>query len=197
MLEPELLADSDMETALGIQFAYAIGEREILNWKGVTSGFHLANLRPGASNIFGVIGKILMGRPMYRYQLRDMRESGLLTTSVTSGLVARNSSPESLSGSAKKLLKDLVLVARARNLNLIYGFPWVYSDEENVHLVRQDRSKFLNDVEKIMPVIYEDGWGVSTEKINFRDSPQHLTETAARRRTELLVKALQEKFMVR
>ena len=126
-----------------------------------------------------------------------MRESGLLTTSVTSGLVARNSSPESLSGSAKKLLKDLVLVARARNLNLIYGFPWVYSDEENVHLVRQDRSKFLNDVEKIMPVIYEDGWGVSTEKINFRDSPQHLTETAARRRTELLVKALQEKFMVR
>ena len=197
MLEPELLADSEMETALGVQFAYAIGEREILNWKGVTSSFHLANLRPGASNIFGVIGKILMGRPMYRYQLRDMRKSGLLTTSVTSGLVARNSSPESLSGSAEKLLKDLVSVARERKLNVIYGFPWVYSDEENAHLVRRDRSKFLNDVEKIMPVIYEDGWGVSTEKINFRDSPQHLSETAARRRTELLVKALQEKFMVR
>ncbi|MDB4396693.1 hypothetical protein N9237_00005, partial [Akkermansiaceae bacterium] len=40
-------------------------------------------------------------------------------------------------------------------------------------------------------------FGVSTEKINFRDSPQHLSETAARRRTERLVKILQEKFVVR
>ena len=197
MLEPELLADSEMETALGVQFSHAIGDRKILNWDGATSGFHLANLRPGASNIFGVIGKILMGRPMYRYQLKDMRKGGLLTTSVTSGLAARKSSPESLSDSAKRLLKNLVSVARERELEIIYGFPWVYSDEENAHLVRRDRSKFLNDVEKIMPVIYEDGLGVSTEKINFRDSPQHLSEKAAKRRTERLVKILREKFVVR
>ena len=197
MLEPELLADSEMETALGVQFSYAIGERNILNWDGATSSFHLANLRPGASNIFGVIGKILMGRPMYRYQLKDMRKGGLLTTPVTSGLAARKSSPEKLSESAKRLLKDLVSVARERKIEVIYGFPWVYSDEENAYLVRRDRLKFLNDVEKIMPVIYEDGLGVSTEKINFRDSPQHLSEKAAKRRTERLVKILQEKFAVR
>jgi hypothetical protein len=116
---------------------------------------------------------------------------------VTSGLVARSSSPDSLSDSAKKLLKDLVSVARERKLNVIYELPWVYSDEENANLVRKDRLKFLNDVEKIMPVIYEDDFGVSTEKINFRDSPQHLSETAARTRTERLVKLLQEKFAVR
>lgn len=197
MLEPELLADSEMETALGIQFAYAIGEREILNWDGATSSFHLTNLRPGASNVFGVIGKIAMGRPLYRYQLRDMREGGLLTTSVTSGIVGRNSSPESLSESAKKLLKDLVSVARQRKLEVIYGLPWVYSDEENAAFVRQGRSKLLNEVGQIMPVIYEDDLGVSTEKINFRDSPQHLSEMAARRRTELLVKALEKNFAVR
>ena len=194
MLEPELLADSEIETALGVQFSHAIGEREILNWDGAAASFHLASLRPGASNIFGVIGKILMGRPMYRYQLKDMRKGGLLTTPVISRLAARNSSPESLSESAKKLLKDLVSVAWEGKIEVIYGLPWVYSDEENAHLVRRDRSKFLNDVEKIMPVIYEDGLGVSTEKINFRDSPQHLSETAARRRTERLVKILQEKF---
>lgn len=197
MLEPELLADSEMETALGVQFSHAIGESKILNWDGASSSFHLANLRPGASNIFGVIGKKLMGRPMYRYQLRDLRESGLLTTPVTSGLVARSSSPNSLSESAKKLLKELVSVARERKLNVIYGLPWVYSDEENANLVRKDRLKFLNDVEKIMPVIYEDDFGVNTEKINFRDSPQHLSETAARTRTERLVKLLQEKFAIR
>jgi hypothetical protein len=48
-----------------------------------------------------------------------------------------------------------------------------------------------------MPVIYEDGLGVSIEKINFRDSPQHLSEKAAKRRTERLVKILREKFVVR
>jgi hypothetical protein len=180
MLEPELLADSEIETALGVQFSHAIGEREILNWDGAAASFHLASLRPGASNIFGVIGKILMGRPMYRYQLKDMRKGGLLTTPVISRLAARNSSPESLSESAKKLLKDLVSVARERKLEVIYGLPWVFSDEENAHLVRGDRSKFLNDVEKIMPVIYEEGLGVNTEKINFRDSPQHLSETGSK-----------------
>ncbi len=195
MLEPMLLADSEMKTALGVQFSFAIGDPEILAWRGRNDENFLedsnwAQLRPGASHVLGLIGKIAMDRPLYRYQLEDIREGGLLTTSITSGMVGRKSSPDALSVSAEKLLEDLVLVARERGLKVIYGFPWVYSDEEDAPIVRQGRLSLLNEIEKIMPVIHEDNLGVSTRKIDFRDSPQHLSEAAARRRTKFFVEAL-------
>ena len=192
MLEPELLIENEIETALGVQFAYAIGDREILDWRSTASSFHVTQLRPGASHVFGLIGKIVMGRSLYRYQLKDMREGVLLTTQVTSGIVGRNSSPERLSESAKELLKDLVLIASERGLKVAYGFPWVYSDEKDAELVRRGRARLLTEVEKIMPVIHEKDLGVSTEKVDFRDSPQHLSEAAARRRTAVLVGALEK-----
>jgi hypothetical protein len=195
MLEPMLLADSEMKTALGVQFSFAIGDPEILTWRGPNDENFLEDsnwvqLRPGASHILGLIGKIAMDRPLYRYQLKDIRKGGLLTTSITSGMVGRKSSPDALSVSAEKLLKDLVLVAREGGLKVIYGFPWVYSDEEDAAIVRQGRLSLLNEIEKIMPVIHEDNLGVSTRKIDFRDSPQHLSEAAARRRTKFFVEAL-------
>ncbi|MEN8774240.1 MAG: hypothetical protein ABF382_11880 [Akkermansiaceae bacterium] len=199
MLEPVLLADSEMKTALGVQFAFAIGDPSILAWResnqgGFMTESHLLDLRPGASNVFGLIGKIAMNRPLYRYQVKDMRDGGLLTTSVSSGIVARKSSPEFLSESAKVLLQDLVSIANERGLKIIYGFPWVYSDEKSAGLVRRGRLALLNEIEKIMPVLHEDNLGVRTEKIDFRDSPQHLSEAAARRRTEELIGALEKNF---
>jgi hypothetical protein len=86
MLEPELLVEKRDGNSARCSICLCDRGPGDFGLAGSASSFHVTQLRPGASNVFGLVGKIAMGRPLYRYQLKDMREGGLLTTQVTSGL---------------------------------------------------------------------------------------------------------------
>jgi len=197
MLEPDLIVAEDMRTPLGEQFGYAMGDSSILSWRsgeGEPRQFMttLPSLRPGALNIFSMVGKIILGRPIYRYHRNDLRPGGLVITDVRGEIVGKNGVVKGLRDESRILLRSLVFAAEERGARAFYCPPWALFNPEVVERVQSHRIRFLKQVEQEIPVIWEPGLGILTNREDFSDSPQHLTGRGARFRTESLVRVLRK-----
>lgn len=194
MLEPVLIGADEPMPALGVQFAAAMGRPEILSWRSDSeAGFFamkLSDLRPGASNSLSLIGKLVMGRPLYRYQLGDVKPGGLLVTSVGGKLAGITDSISPLGPSARDFFHDLLIISQNREFGIKYALPLNYSEPDFAPEMRERNRQFLEEVEQLIPVIWEDEMGVSTVMSDFADSPRHLRPESAIERTRSLVEAL-------
>lgn len=200
-LEQSMLTEERSEpTSLGVRMAWALGQPEILDWGNTSARWqHLANpakLQPGGYHVMTMLGKLALSQPLYRYSIRDCRPGGLQTTSERrpSALSQAGSDGDivEVSQSGHTLLARIRKEATARGIRVAYLLPWAYANNAEASEVRQQNKQLLQEVGRYLPVLEEPELGVRTEPDEFADSRQHLTEQAARQRSEQLVPLLKK-----
>jgi hypothetical protein len=198
-LEPSMLTgEQSGPTSLGVRMAWALGQPAILNWGNVSAPWrHLVNpakLQPGGYHVMTMLGKLALAQPPYRYSIKDTRPGGLQTTSERrpSALseVASDGGSIKVSEYGHTLLAEIRDEAAARGIRVAYLLPWAYASNSEANAVRQRNKQLLQEVGKYLPVIEEPELGLQTEPDKFADSRQHLTEQAARKRSEQLAPLL-------
>ena len=141
-----------------------------------------------------MLGKLVLNQPLYRYSIKDYRPGGLQSTAERrpSALSQQGIDGRSLkvSESGHNLLAGIRNEAAARGIRVAYLLPWAYASNSEASEVRQRNKQLLQEVGKYFPVIEEPELGVRTEPDEFADSRQHLTEQAARRRSQQLAPLL-------
>ena len=80
--------------------------------------------------------------------------------------------------------------ADSRGIKVFYILPWVYSHPNQASRAREIHSRFLDQVEQILPVLREDKRGIHEIRDDFADTAMHLTAGGARKRSEVLSKLL-------
>lgn len=200
-LEPSMLTEEQSEpTSLGVRMAWALGRPAILDWGHASAQWqHLVNpskLQPGGYHVMTMLGKLALNQPLYRYSVEDSRPGGLQTTSERrpSALsqVGREGNVVEVSESGHTLLAGIRDEAAARGIRVAYLLPWAYASDAEASQIRRRNKQLLQEVGKYLPVIEEPELGVRTEPDEFADSRQHLTEQAARQRSEQLVPLLKK-----
>jgi len=193
-LEPQLLTETTQPTAVGIQFCFATGRAGLLSQAGSPSRFSsLMALRPGAFNIITLIGKVLSGRPLYRYQTSDIRPSGcwkaLLVQWPLDGPPAHG--PE-LTPDARNLLASLRSSCDQNHIRVAYALPWGFVPEAKLARFRKDNADFLLKVYGFLPVLKDPTLGAISRRDLYADTHWHLTPEGARLRTDELARVLRQ-----
>jgi hypothetical protein len=194
-LEPNLLDESPIPPALGIQFAFARGHAE---W--VTHGEPLSEnlswpsavltLRPGSNHALTMIGKWLQGRPLYRYSIGDINESGWMQTAVRASQLPERAFAKGPSESGKRLLIGLRQWCDKHHVRVAYSAPWNYVAPEKVPEFQQASRRFLAAVIEIMPVLRDESLGAHSVREDFADTELHLTAAGSAARTDSLAAQL-------
>ncbi|PYJ83692.1 MAG: hypothetical protein DME22_15135 [Verrucomicrobia bacterium] len=193
-LEPHLLTDTTKPTAIGIQFCFATGRADLLKQAGSSSRLSdLLALRPGAFHIFTLIGKILAGRPLYRYHTSDIRPSGrwkaLLVQWPLDGPPARG---PRLTLDARALLASLRSWSDQNHVRIAYALPWGFVPQEKFARFRKDNLDFLLQISEFLPVLKDPTLGAISSRDLYADTNLHLTPEGARLRTDELARELRE-----
>ena len=193
-LEPQLLTDTTQPTAVGTQFCFATDRASLLRQAGSSSRLSsLLALRPGAFNVITLIGKILAGRPLYRYRTSDIRPSGCWTALLVQwpldGPPVRG--PE-LTPDARKLLASLRSWCDQNRVRVAYALPWGFVPEAKLARFRKDNVDFLSQICGFLPVLKDPALGTISRRDLYADTNWHLTPEGARLRTDELARELQQ-----
>jgi hypothetical protein len=201
-VEPGLLTDdAGTTTAMGTQLAYAFGLPQMVDWDNKRplheQAVDIFALQPGGRNLVTMAGKILFRMPLYRYDLKDAQPGGLQVTADRRPF-DQNSKPDqkpaemTLSASGRKFLENLKKTADERSIKVFYVLPWVYSHPNHASQARGIHFRFLDQVEKFLPVLRESSNGIHDLRNDFADTAMHLTAEGATKRSEVLSKILLE-----
>ncbi|MBE2179402.1 MAG: hypothetical protein IAE97_02930 [Chthoniobacterales bacterium] len=197
-LEPAMLTDQTAPTASGTQLAIALGRPELLTW-GNGPGLFLrlvnpATILPGGYHVVTLLGKLALGQRLSRYKLEDSRPGGFLITNerqpFAEALKSGGTGPLQLSADGRTLLERMRTEADARGIQIAYVLPWAFCPEPAAAARRAAYRPLLHQIGQIMPVLDEPQLGVHTVLADFSDSAQHLTEEAARHRSEVFAETL-------
>jgi hypothetical protein len=198
-LEPSFLQGPIESKLFGLQMALLLERPKTVTWYrgGPTLAEWLSALRPGAYHVFTMLGKLAMGKPLYRYSMEDYREGGWLVTNVRvpvgggaggeSEEAVENDQQHLLSADGVDFLKRVREEVEARGGSVVYLLPWSYVSSEHVGRARRQNARLLDEIEQILPVIREETLGAHSVAEDFADTSMHLTEEAAQRRTRALM----------
>jgi hypothetical protein len=199
-LEPSILTEQhSKESTLGTKLALMLTKPEMLAWNQGIYGFPnveaLAAVPPGGYHVMTMLGKIVMGKPLYRYNIQNLRTGGLIVTEEIRNFSEAMdfSSPASLgtlSCQGSSLLREAQAAADIKGINLLYVLPVSYWLPENAAQRRTANAELLNMIGTNVRVLAEQSMGVHTELGDFTDSGQHLCERAARIRSRQLADRL-------
>jgi hypothetical protein len=205
-LEPSMLyGEVGHDAALASKFAMSLGNTEILDWTSkpsvVTRLRRLTSLRPGGYHLLTMMGKLALGLPHYRYSIDQLRPGGLQVTDerrtfADSMTFDIDRHQIALSAYGRELLTEAAKQADRRGIKIAYVLPWAYWQAETAGQLRLAYAGLLDEIQSIMPVLREPAMGVHTILQDFSDSSQHLTETAARQRSESLANAIKSQHAV-
>lgn len=191
-LEPALLTGPVHCEPLGVQFALAAGHRGILTREPWTRWPSLVlDLRPGGTHALAMLGKLVTGQPLYRYDRSEWSEGGLHEVAARRTVVAPPPIPHRLSPAGRRLLAELRDTARARGLRIAYVLPWEYCPPDRLAQYRRRNLAFAREVAEILPVLREPSAGSHPVMTDFADTEMHPTPDAARRRSDELAASLQ------
>lgn len=194
-VEPGLLTEPLSEPSLAVQFSVA---RHHPEWVlhptlgvGRVSLFQAATLlRPGGYHVFTMLGKIVLGEPLYRYKLSDYRASGWKQTDVRMPIGGPPGHGQHLSQDALLLLQRLHDWCDQHGVRAAYSLPWAYTPEDKVREFQKENIQFLLQVAKFFPVLKDSRLGADPNKEDFADTNFHLRTAAAETRTDELAKQI-------
>lgn len=153
----------------------------------------LSAIRPGAKLIGTVLAKVASRRPLYLYRVEDLQPSGVLTTAVSDP----NSDVEPFAPMAhwldEDVAADLRLLAdygKKEGISIFYTLPWECFHEEALLGQREEHARYLNQLEKWLPVLRDEKMGAVSDNSWFLDTGYHMTLESGRYRTRLLGEAL-------
>ena len=197
-IEPELLADPlQEEPALGIQFSFAMHHpawvlHPVLGVGQVNCFRAAIALRPGGYHAFTLLGKWMRRQPLYRYQTSDYNRSGWMHTSVRLPLTGEIGPGPHLSDGARILLTNLSRWCETNGVRAAYSLPWLYCSPDRLRTCQKQNAEFLVEMMAFVPVLRDPALGADSTASEFADTPLHLTETGAVRRTDELGRELQQ-----
>lgn len=196
-LEPGLLTEPLEPPALGVQVAFALGHPEWVVAPTVGTNAQpwasaLLALRPGAYHAFTLLGKVLTGRPLYRYKLEDMRPSGFNQTAVRLPITGPAGHTGRLVPEARRLLADLRQWCQTNRVRLVYSLPWSYTPPAAVADYQRLNAQFLLEMLDYMPVLRDERLGACTVLEWFADTGYHLNAEGSARRTDELAEQLKQ-----
>jgi hypothetical protein len=193
-IEPELLALPFGASDLGAQIGLVLGKPQAIRASQITgapvdwSGDILA-LRPGAYHAFTLLGKIALGRPLYRYSADDLTPSGLQCTAERREFADMRLF-DRLSADGRALLVALKGWGDDRGIEVVYSLPWGYVDPQRAAAARQSQARFLLDVASAVPVLKDPALGVYTVREHYADTDLHLTVEGAAIRSDSLAEQI-------
>lgn len=199
-LEPAMLTAKDTDiTPLGSKLSSLLGRPEINSWVDgrplLTAVQNLGFLRPGGYHAATMVGKLALGKPLYRYSIENLQPGGLQVTRdkiVASSNIELAGEPDgaALSSAGNALLEQAKSEAAKRGLELLFLMPVAYSPPEKAEQRRRANEQLLQDISKTVAVLWEPSLGVNETIEYFSDSWQHLTPEGARVRSRLLAETL-------
>ncbi|MCX8107490.1 MAG: hypothetical protein N3G20_01660 [Verrucomicrobiae bacterium] len=195
-LEPGLLLSPFDSPDLAAQMGMALGKPRLIHASDLTGEpvhwvKNILSLRPGAYHFFTLLGKIVLGKPLYRYSPQDLRPSGFQQT--TERREIRDQEPfivHALPSHSEQLLSALARWCRTNNVELFYSLPWGWVSEAKLNQFKAMNASFLIQVAKFMPVLKDPTLGAYPVREHFADTEWHLTAEGAANRTDALAQQL-------
>ncbi len=140
-------------------------------------------LRPGAYHLFTMAGKLAARRPLYRYDLPDVSESGWVRTAAQYPFGPEPPRPPRVGPGARRVLGQLCDWGAARRVEVFLALPWAYSTEEIAPAARRENLTLVRELGRSLPVLRDEDLGIRTRREEFSDTALHLSEAGARLRT--------------
>ena len=194
-LEPVLLTDVLEPPAMGVQFSCITGHPEWfsdprIGTNSVPWPSALLALRPGGYHTLTMLGKLLRRGPLYRYDLADLRPDGFLQTEVRVPVVDAAWHNGILPPASQTFLEALREFGRAHQVRIVYALPWSYCPPKDLERFQQLNARFLLQVARHLPVVWDPRLGAYPEAAQFADSGFHLNLEGSRIRTDELAASL-------
>jgi hypothetical protein len=190
-LEPGLLMTPLTDPAMAVQLSYALRAPELLHasWPGAPEPHAPSSalaLRPGAYHAFTLIGKLLRGRPLYRYHIGEVQPGGWHKIDLRRDMQSQGAYSGSLSHDAHSLLAWLKQWGTTNNVRVAYSLPWTYVADKDARVFREHSREFLLQIATHLPVLKDPTLGAYTVREHYTDTPMHLDAIGAALRTDTL-----------
>jgi hypothetical protein len=194
-LEPGALTEPAELTSLADQFSYATGHsdwaaRPYLGLAGANRLSTLLALRPGSYHAFTLIGKLVQGRDLYRYNAANALPSGWLRTNVRLPLQGAPGHGPRLSGDARRYLAALKDWCARHGVRVAYSLPWAYAPADKIEEFKKHNARTLLQIAEFIPLLKDPRLGAEPRAELFADTAWHLNEEGSRLRTDQLGDAI-------
>jgi hypothetical protein len=194
-IEPEQLTDPIDLTSIAVQFSFATGHPEwalqpALGLPKISVFSAALALRPGSYHTLTLLGKLLRGGPLYRYNFEDASASGWMRTAVKLPLQGPPRLGPELSPDAERFLSSIRDLCAVKGVRIAYSLPWALVPHEETNAFRRSNARFLAKVSRFIPVLRDDKVGAHSRAEDFADTAWHLNEAGAELRTRQLGEAV-------
>jgi len=189
-IEPGLLLAPFQSPDLAAQMGMALGEPRLVHASDITGErvhwvANLLSLRPGAYHFFTLLGKVALGKPLYRYAPDDVRPSGWQQTLERRAIHDQEPAPiQGLPADSQRLLSALREWGRTNRVEVVYSLPWGWVSQERREPFKRMNAAFLREVARFLPVLKDPSLGAHPVREHFADTEWHLTEEGAELRTD-------------
>ena len=200
-LEPEIFQEHSKKTSpLGIKIDLPSGVFQ--NGHGAYLGNlyeepikeKIKALKPGAQ-FFGVLAaKVARRGPMYRYQINEIRENGSLSIKVAEPNTDIEPFKEMTSWAKTKGIQSelewLAQYAQENDIQIFFTLPWESYRNEALEKQRAEHARYLDEIEKKLPVLRDEMMGAVGDNSLFLDSGFHMTTKGGLLRSRALGESL-------
>ena len=192
-IEPDLLIAPMNHPALAVQLSQAMNAPELLRTPDAPESFVVRSalaMRPGAYHAFTLLGKVLRGRPLYRYNMSQVSQSGWQRVDLHWDFKPEAPYRAELSQDARKLLAWLREWSAVHHVRLVYSMPWCYVPEAGAAAFREHSRNFLLEIASYMPVLKDPILGAYCVRQHYGDTALHLDAVGAALRTDSVAEQL-------
>ncbi|HAB18087.1 MAG TPA: hypothetical protein DCE44_16770 [Verrucomicrobiales bacterium] len=197
-LEPVLLTDSLEPPGMGVQFSFITGHtrwfaRPTVGTNSVPWVSALLALRPGGYHTLTMLGKVIRGGSLYRYEAADLHPDGFTQTDVRVPDYQPGWHSGRLPPGSRAFLQALREWCTANQVQVYYLLPWSYSTPEVTAEFRRLNARLLGEISAYIPVLADPRLGAYEVKEHFADSGFHLNLEGAAIRTDELAELLKSR----
>jgi len=190
-LELGLLSGPVELEPLGVQFLLASGHSELLRDNGqIPWATALLDLRPGGYHVFTLLGKVLLGQPLYRYAPAEFETGGWHKVAARRDLGVPVVTTNKLSSAGRAWLVKIRDECLRRNVRVACTIPWQFCMPEDLGALQRQNLQFLREMSAVLPVLREPSLGTHAVREHFADTDMHPTAEAAGLRTDELAAAI-------
>ena len=136
------------------------------------------------------MGKLLRGRPLYRYNISEVNPSGWHRVDLHWDFEAQSPYAAELSNDAHKLLDWLRQWCATNRIRLAYSLPWTFVPAEQAGTFREHSRNLLLQIAAHVPVLKDPALGAYCVRERYSDTALHLDAEGAALRTDTLAQQL-------
>ncbi len=192
-LEPDLLTLPQRSLMLASQMSWISGHPSWMNPQALDQWVvSLSHLRPGAYHAFTLLGKLIAGKPLYRYEKNELTQSGWQKINYDTSNLGWPVFSYNLTDGAKKILTRINDVCHQKGARCIYVPSLHYCPEDRLEDHEAGMINFLKEVTEIIPVFSLSKINCSVDESLFADTPWHPLPQEATKNSRRMASMLNE-----